>query len=195
MRHFLFSPFLQPPGLSPLPSYLLPPALPFSFSVPTPPPCPGLGSPCTSPVLISLLGPLLSIAFLKVSGTQLCTRYLNRILLGIQASNRGLFLPLPCNSSGSAIHNSSDYRLLPGRLSAFCPRLLLSRCFTPIEFGFGVIFPTIQELHSSELVCIVASYPQLQSLGFLCVSLGFLCVSLHTGVCIFSQLGFICKCN
>lgn len=136
----------------------------FLSSQPPPLPWPGRGSPCTSPVLTSLLSPSLSIEFLKVPGTQHCARYLNRIRLGIQASNKGLFLPLPCNSPGSATHNSSDYKLLPGRLSAFCPRLLLSRCFTPIEFGFGVIFPTIRELYSSGLDCFVASYPQLQSL-------------------------------
>lgn len=153
-----------PPALSPLPScttYSLQLFLFLSWFLPAP--CPGLGSLHKSLSSSLCRAYCFPIAFLKVSGTQHCTHYPNRILLGIQAGNRGLFLALLCNSSGSATHNSSDYKLLPGTWSAFCPRLLLSRCFTPIEFGFGVIFPAIQELYSSGLVCIVASYPQLQS--------------------------------
>lgn len=71
---------------------------------------------------------------------------------------------LPDNSSGSATHNSRDYKLLPGTPSAFCPRLLLSRCFIPIEFRFGVIFSQERNCIHQGLVCIVASCPQLQSL-------------------------------
>lgn len=94
VRHFLFSPFLQPPGLSslpPCPTYTL---QPFRLLPLFPPPTlPRTGQSPRGSCPHLLLGPLLSIMCLKVSGTQHRTYYLTHILPEIQEDTEASSCP------------------------------------------------------------------------------------------------------
>lgn len=119
-----FPPLPLPMALSPLMSHQL-----FPFPV-----CMGLGSTNMSPCLC--WAPRFPPCFSRSPGSS-PTITQPASFLGLRKA-QGPLPALQHNSSGSAIHNSSDHNLLPGTQRAFCPRLLLSRCFTPIELSLGL---------------------------------------------------------
>lgn len=119
-----FPPLPLLPALSPLMSHQL-----FPFPV-----CTGLDDTNTSPSLC--WAPRFPPRFSRSPGSS-PTITQPASFLGLRKA-QGPLPALQHNSSGSATHNSSDHNLLPGTLSAFCSRLLLSRCFTPVALSLGL---------------------------------------------------------